>query len=472
MRSTQAGGVSALKKTVVTLSIAAVVGISSMFAGVPAYHVLASDKLNELNQKSEELQGKKSEVENQLNQTSEQINEIEEEQNQVTNELKRLETQINDTNTKITEKNQQIEEKNLEIEGLKNEIVEIEKRIEIRNELLKDRARAYQEGGGINYIDVLVGANSFGDLIDRIDAVATIVEADQTIIKEHNADKQKLEEKRTLVEQELKSLQTMQQELESLKATLDGQKEEQNNMMAMLEQQRAEAVDVQYTLEEEQKVIEGQDAAIQKAIELEQQRQAELKRQQEELKKQAELKRQQEEEAAKQKQQVATAKTSGSKTSTSTSASSNNEVAASTAPVSSSNFIRPTQGVVTSGFGYRIHPVYGTKKMHHGVDIAKAGTVPVVASASGVVSYSGQMSGYGNVIIITHSINGKTYETLYAHLRNLGVGSMQTVSQGQTIGYMGNTGIGTGQHLHFEVHNGRWNGAKSNAINPRSVVPI
>ena len=116
--------------------------------------------------------------------------------------------------------------------------------------------------------------------------------------------------------------------------------------------------------------------------------------------------------------------------------------------------------------------MHGGKKLHHGVDIAKAGTVPVVASASGVVSYSGQMSGYGNVIIITHSINGKTYETLYAHLRNLGVGSMQTVSQGQTIGYMGNTGIGTGQHLHFEVHNGRWNGAKSNAINPRSVVPI
>ena len=471
MRSTQAGGVSALKKTVVTLSIAAVVGISSMFAGVPAYNVLASEKLNELNQKSEELQGKKSEVENQLNQTNEQINEIEEEQNQVTNELKRLETQINDTNTKITEKNQQIEEKNVEIEGLKNEIVEIEKRIEIRNELLKDRARAYQEGGGINYIDVLVGANSFGDLIDRIDAVATIVEADQTIIEEHNADKQKLEEKRTLVEQELKSLQTMQQELESLKATLDGQKEEQNNLMAMLEQQRVEAVDVQYTLEEEQKVIEGQDAAIQKAIELEKQRQAELKRQQEE-----ELKRQQEE--AEKNNKTKSSKWLPQRQQYQTTSSCNDYliqilvVNKPAAPVSSSNFIRPTQGVVTSGFGYRIHPVHGGKKMHHGVDMAKAGSVPVVASASGVVSYSGQMSGYGNVIIITHSINGKTYETLYAHLRNLGVGSMQTVSQGQTIGYMGNTGIGTGQHLHFEVHNGRWNGAKSNAINPRSVVPI
>ena len=64
-----------------------------------------------------------------------------------------------------------------------------------------------------------------------------------------------------------------------------GKKEEQNNLMAMLGQQRLEAVDVQYTLEEQQKVIEGQDAAIQKAIELEQQRQAELKRQQEEEKK-------------------------------------------------------------------------------------------------------------------------------------------------------------------------------------------
>jgi peptidoglycan hydrolase CwlO-like protein len=467
------GGISTLKKTVVTLSMAAVVGLSTIFAGVPA-NVLASDKLTELNQKSEELQGKKSEVKKELNQTNEQINEIEEEQNRVTNELKRLETQINDTNTKITEKNQQIEETKGEIEQLKNEIVEIEKRIEIRNELLKDRARAYQEGGGINYIDVLVGANSFGDLIDRIDAVATIVEADQTIINEHNADKAKLEENKASIEQELNNLQKMQQELESLKATLDGQKEEQNNLMAMLEQQKSEAVDVQYTLEEQQRVIEGQDAAIQKAIELEQQRQAELKKEAE-LKKQAELKRQQEE-AAKQKQQVAAAKTSGSNTNSSTSSSSssssNNKVAASAAPVSSSNFIRPTQGVVTSGFGYRIHPVSGGKKFHHGVDIAKAGTVPVVASASGVVSYSGQMSGYGNVIIITHSINGKTYETLYAHLRNLGVGSMQTVSQGQTIGYMGNTGIGTGQHLHFEVHNGRWNGAKSNAVNPSSVVPI
>lgn len=435
--------------------MAATVGLSTVLAAIPA----SAESISELNQKSKELQGKKSEVESQLNQTNEQINTIEEEQSQVTDQINRIESQINETNSKIAEKSQQIDQINAEIEGLKNEVKEIENRIQVRNELLKDRARAYQEGGGnVNYLEVLVGAKNFGDLIDRIDAVATIIEADQTIIDQHNADKKELEEKQVLIEQELKQLQTMQQELESLKATLDQQKEEQSNMMSMLEQQKSEALDVQYTLEEQQKVIEGQDAAVKKAIELEQQRQAELKKQQEAA-------------AVQKQQQAASTKSSVSNTrsNSTTGSSSNNHTAV---QVSSSNFIRPTQGYISSGFGYRVHPVTGVRKLHSGVDIAKAGTVPVVAAADGVVSYSGQMNGYGNVIIITHSINGKTYETLYAHLRTLGVGPMQTVSQGQFIGYMGNTGIGTGQHLHFEVHIGRWNSAKSNAVDPRSIVPM
>ena len=121
-------------------------------------------------------------------------------------------------------------------------------------------------------------------------------------------------------------------------------------------------------------MIEGQDAAIQKAIELEKQRQAELKRQQEE-----ELKRQaaerQQEEAAKQKQEAATQqRTATQQQAPATTTKSNTSSNKPAASVSSSNFIRPTQGVVTSGFGYRIHPVHGGKKFHHGVDIAKAGT--------------------------------------------------------------------------------------------------
>lgn len=444
------------------MSMAATIGFGTIFAGGP----VSAASLSELNQQSKELQGKQSEVDQKLNQTTERIGEIQEEQNSIRDEIKRIELEINDTNTKIAEKNQQIEDKNKEIEQLKTEIVDLQNRIEVRNELLKDRARSYQEGGGVvNYLEVLVGAKSFGDFIDRIGAVATIVEADQTIITEHIADKNELEEKKAAVESELAQLKTMQQELESLKATLNGQKEEQNNLMAMLEQEKVEAEGEQISLEEEKAALQHQEAAVQKAIELEKQRQAELKRQQEE-----EAKRQREE-AAKRKQAEAAKQTQQQASSTKAPESNNSSSTNTGVSVSSSAFIRPAQGYMSSNFGYRTHPVTGERTSYHsGLDIAKAGTVPVVASADGVVTYSGPMGTYGNVIMITHSINGQTYQTLYAHLRSLGVSAMQTVSQGQFIGYMGNTGRSTGQHLHFEVHKGTWNGSRSNAINPLSVL--
>ncbi|MDC3416143.1 M23 family metallopeptidase [Aquibacillus sp. 3ASR75-54] len=85
--------------------------------------------------------------------------------------------------------------------------------------------------------------------------------------------------------------------------------------------------------------------------------------------------------------------------------------------------------------------------------------------------WDGQMNGYGNVILIAHSVNGTVYTTLYAHLDSMSVTAGQSVSKGQTIGKMGSTGNVTGPHLHFEVHKGGWNAAKSNAVNPMNMLP-
>ncbi len=74
--------------------------------------------------------------------------------------------------------------------------------------------------------------------------------------------------------------------------------------------------------------------------------------------------------------------------------------------------------------------------------------------------------------MIAHSINGQTYTTVYAHLSSRSVGDGAVVSKGQQIGLMGNTGDSYGQHLHFELHRGPWNAAKSNAINPAGNVPL
>jgi peptidoglycan hydrolase CwlO-like protein len=449
-----------LKKTIITLSMAATVGLGTVFAGIPANNVWASEKLNELNEKSKEIQSQKSGIENQITQTQDQIEKIQTEQNQVEAEMKRIDMEIDDTATKIAEKNQLINAKNDEIAQVKVEIEELIERIETRNELLKDRARSYQEGGGmVSYIDVLVGAQSFGDFIDRVGAVAVIMEADQSILEEHAADKNSLEQKQNQVEKELADLETMRQDLESLKATLDQQKADKNNLMAILEQQVSEAQDTQMSLQEEQSILDAQDAALQTAIGLEQQRQAELEKQQEEAKKQQEEVKKQEAAAA-DKQSSATSSSNNSSQSS----------AANTPPVSSGGFTRPTSGYITSGFGSRT--LSGGQDFHYGVDIAKSGTVPVVAVAEGVVNYAGPMGTYGNVIMITHSIGGKRYTTVYAHLNSISVSNATTVSKGQMIGYMGNTGNSTGQHLHFELHDGPWIGSRSNAISPFGIVPL
>lgn len=133
-------------------------------------------------------------------------------------------------------------------------------------------------------------------------------------------------------------------------------------------------------------------------------------------------------------------------------------------------FIKPAEGRITSNFGRRLHPIDKVYKGHSGVDIAKAGNVPVVASADGTVTRVGALGTYGNVVMIVHNINGQTYETNYAHLHSWNVKVGQKVKQGQRIARMGNTGNSTGQHLHFEIHVGRYAKGQPNAVDPLTLV--
>jgi murein DD-endopeptidase MepM/ murein hydrolase activator NlpD len=108
----------------------------------------------------------------------------------------------------------------------------------------------------------------------------------------------------------------------------------------------------------------------------------------------------------------------------------------------------PTSGTITSPFGMRTHPVTGNRRMHNGVDIGAASGTPIVAALKGVVSFAGVQSGYGNVVYIKHDGG---LETRYAHLSSISVAVNQPVDAGVRVGGMGNTGVGTGVHLHFEV---------------------
>ncbi len=123
--------------------------------------------------------------------------------------------------------------------------------------------------------------------------------------------------------------------------------------------------------------------------------------------------------------------------------------------------IRPIPGRIESTFGPRLHPIYGTVKMHNGLDMHGSTGDPIRAGAGGTVILAGAKGGYGITVMIDH---GGGMVTLYAHQSSLAVSVGQKVAAGQTIGYVGSTGVSTGPHLHFEV---RLNGAP---VDPMSYL--
>ncbi|MEO6722301.1 MAG: peptidoglycan DD-metalloendopeptidase family protein [Ferruginibacter sp.] len=122
-------------------------------------------------------------------------------------------------------------------------------------------------------------------------------------------------------------------------------------------------------------------------------------------------------------------------------------------PVSNKDLTR-----IASGYGYRIHPIYGIPKMHNGLDFTATQGTPVYATGDGTIKEAEFGSGFGNSIIINH---GYGYETLYGHLVRMKVRPGQRVKRGEVIGWVGSTGASTGPHCHYEVH-----------INGRPVDPV
>ncbi len=125
--------------------------------------------------------------------------------------------------------------------------------------------------------------------------------------------------------------------------------------------------------------------------------------------------------------------------------------------------VTPIDGArLTSGYGKRRHPILGYSRMHQGLDFAAPTGTPIMAAGDGVVEYAGRKGNYGNYIRIRHP---NEYHTVYAHLSRFGSGIRRgaRVNQGQTIGYVGSTGMSTGPHLHYEVHH------RGSHVNPSTV---
>lgn len=381
--------------------------------------------LSDLKNEKSEIDQQKNEINSEIKNKSNEINSIEGKMEQLIAQIETLSKKITDTNKQISTTNEEIEVANNNIKALEEEITVLQDKINQRDELLRDRARAIQESGTVNYLDVLLGANSFVDFIDRFSAVNTLIEADRQIMREQQEDQKKLEEQKLVLENTKKELEDKKDELQRLKDSLSTQKSEKDKYIDELEAEQEKLKSEKALLEEEYSEYLDLSKELEQKIIQEQQRQLEALK---------------------------------------------NQNGGSIPNTSDGTFMKPTNGVLTSPWGWR-NLGYGPE-FHYGIDLANSTGTPVLASAGGIITYAAPLSTYGNCIIVTHSINGEIYTTVYAHLSSIQVSTGQTVEKGQQIGLMGSTGRSTGPHLHFEIHTGSWQGQKAGNVNPLRYISL
>ncbi|WP_100374018.1 murein hydrolase activator EnvC family protein [Bacillus sp. FJAT-45037] len=454
----------------------------SLFGPYPSTDVAFAN--SELKNKISDVQREQNQNNEKANKTEAELAEIEREMQAVNDEMREIDQQMSETNQKLREKRAEIEQTREQIEDLQVEIVVLEERIAERDELLKERARSmYQSGGSINYLEVVLGARDFGDFLDRVSALTVIAQQDRNILDAHIEDQYALEAAKEEVEEQLQNLEEQLMELEELSAQLEEQRQEKDRLLGQLEQQEDELHTDLGNLEDENSILKEQEATLKQQL-------ADYEAEQERKRKEAERleaeRKAQEEATAKAAAESAaaaraaqsaaatqqtTSRSSGSSSNSNANSNASSNTQHSAPAATSSGFMRPATGSVTSTYGPRTS--FGGR-MHHGIDIGKngrSGDVPIVAVGDGQVVRAYYSNSYGNTVLISHIVDGRQITTLYAHLENLEVRDGQTVSKGQRLGMMGNTGRSFGPHLHFEVHEGGWNGAKSNSVDPFKYIP-
>ncbi|EJR60288.1 hypothetical protein IIO_03647 [Bacillus cereus VD115] len=399
----------------------------------PVYAETNQDKLSniqsELDGKQNDLQNKSAEKE----QIEKEIQELQKKIDELTTSINKNEAELNDTKKEISKTQQVIADKKKHIEQLQTNI-------DTRQEVIKQRLQSMQEKPRTNIItEVLTNSANIADLIDNMYSVSLILNNDTDIVKKQTTDQNAVATEKEAVEKKEQQLKEAEQKLIQKQQELQTNQQQQQTFINDLHTKVAKVDSEIEGLEESKGILENQRQAVQKAIEEE--KRAEEARQAEEARKAEEAKQ---------------ATTSAQKA----------QAALPPHDTNTGGFIKPAAGSKTSGFGTR------SLDNHKGIDIAASGTVPIIAAADGVVIRSEFSSSYGNVVYLSHRINGKTYTTVYAHMSSRSVSNGQTVKQGTQLGFMGNTGQSYGQHLHFELHLGEWNVGKTNAVDPSSYIGL
>ncbi|QVY59953.1 coiled-coil domain-containing protein [Cytobacillus gottheilii] len=245
-----------LKKKLVVLNTTIMLGLGSL--ALPAVQAETVDS----------IQKQRSTLQSNLSAAEKELAAVLTELAKLDDQVKRVDQAVADNNEMIIKTEADIKTAQEQVKKLESEIAVIQERIDKRNEILKERALAFQESGGSNvgYIEVLLGSTSFGDFIDRVGAVSKIVEADQSIIAEHDADKQEIADKKVTVDEKLADLNGMKAELEGMRAQLEEQSKQNDELKKQLNQKKKSAEAKKAELNTEDQKLAAMQRQIEESI--------------------------------------------------------------------------------------------------------------------------------------------------------------------------------------------------------------
>ncbi len=393
-----------------------------------------AESIDSLQQELKELEQKNQEYQDILDKTQEDINEKEEYSKALVSKVEVLDDKIALTRESINDLNDSIEEKENDIEQANSDI-------EDQLDALCERLRIIYMAGNASDIEIIFGAKDFSDFIDKVSLIKTLSNYDKTLIDEINVKLSEISEQKKSLEEDKTNLEEQQASLEADQDELNTLIEENDEILRNLYSANQEAEDALNSGEFESEEIENQIKEYYASLQ-----------------------------QSSQNQSSNTGSTGGSSGGSSGGNSGSSSIPSIDVPTTS-GYVWPVPGF------YYLSSEWSEDRYtynHGGIDIAGAGIMgaTVVAADGGTViaSYNGCPhnwgknascgcgGGYGNYVMIDHG-NGKM--TVYGHMTNIVVSTGQSVSKGQTIGYVGTTGYSTGPHLHFEC---RYNGVKYNPM--------
>ncbi len=430
----------------------------------------------DLLKEQQEVESRLKETERLQNQTSEKLILTKQERKEARAQLNEVNSRLDDLALKIADQQAAVAASKEQLRLTEAAISETLKELHQQEELLGSRLRAVQQKGDVKYIEVLLDAKDFGDLISRFSTVSEIIKQDDHVLQAYKENVKQLSEQRSEQALLLESMKREQRKLLVLQTRIIAESELKRKLVVQLNTKVKELQQEQFSKAEEAEILADQRRLIQNELialqEAERKAKEEAKRKAEEAARAAEAKRQAE--AA----EAARAAEAKKKKSDAPSAEPTiPEVESPTATpeqpadaVTSRPFHLPVQGYVSSPFGPRNNPLTGKPEIHKGIDLVNAKGTPIHAAAGGIVLRAGSATGYGNVVMVTHLIDGQVYTTVYAHLDSISVSAGQTVMPGKTVGTLGTTGWSTGPHLHFELHKGEWAVGQPNAVDPAPYI--